>query len=479
MPDVTVPGVPVLATVRGVEIMHTGTWDISTGTWTFTADDLAQAVAALDCPAVRRPVLKLGHEGAVTDAEPALGSCANLATTDEGQTLVCDYVGMPAWLADTDAAGNSVLSSAYPDRSIEGEYEYRCQIGHTHPFVIHAVALLGTTRPGIGTLPSLVDVATLYGVAASIADTGPQYVTLTVRAAQEAAMPAPRPTAVAATVTSEDVRRAYYAEAPYSMWICEVQLDPALQLIVTNDEDGSYSRVAVAISGDTITFADAVPVEIQYVDKPAKPAASTARGPLRYATRAESRPDAPPRATPQPPASEPDPSAPTTEETAMALDEGVRQRLGLPADADEATILAALDTALTPSEPTEPPADPAPTPALPDGVVAVDAATLENLRTAAAQGVAARAQQLGEQRDGAIRDAVRAGKIPPARAQHWASAWDADPDGTRQTLASLAPGLVPVADTGTPGYTGGDSESSEEALYGSLFGEPATAGKGA
>ncbi len=185
----TVPATPALAQVASVELMHTGTWNLSTGPATFTPDDLRQAVAALDCPAVRRPVLKLGHDEPDPgedkqrwDGEPAVGWVSNLAVAESGCTLVGDYVGMPGWLGD-------IIASAYPDRSIEGWYDFRCQLNHVHPFVLTAVALLGVTPPGIGTLQSLQDVATLYGVAAA-ADAPPSQ-TFAVRISATSRRPRP------------------------------------------------------------------------------------------------------------------------------------------------------------------------------------------------------------------------------------------------------------------------------------------------
>ena len=164
MADVSVPSTPPLGNLRRVELIHTGEWPISTGRWRASREDLAAAVAALDCPAVRRPILKLGHShdeeplwaGNPTGA-PAVGWVDNMHLVNEGHTLVGDFVGMPGWLAN-------IAASAYPDRSVEGTYDYRCALGHTHPFVITAVALLGVTPPGVGTLKSLQDVARLYGV---------------------------------------------------------------------------------------------------------------------------------------------------------------------------------------------------------------------------------------------------------------------------------------------------------------------------
>lgn len=163
MPD----AVP-LTRIDGVELIRTGAWKVSTGDWNVGPDDLAAAVGALACPAVRNPILKLGHvdprfndpDGPTYDGQPALGWVDNLRIGDGGHTLLGDYAGVPGWLG-------TVMASAYPDRSVEGTYDYRCQVGHTHPFVLTAVALLGVTPPGVGTLQSLQDVAALYGVAAS------------------------------------------------------------------------------------------------------------------------------------------------------------------------------------------------------------------------------------------------------------------------------------------------------------------------
>lgn len=157
------PDTPALARRDGVELVRTGRWAISSGTWEPKPQDLIAAVAALNCPAVRRPIIKIGHSDPrfrPGDGEPALGWIDNLRLADGGHTLVGDYVGVPAWL-------DTVMASAYPDRSVEGEYRFQCQLGHRHPFVLTAVSLLGVTPPGVGTLKSLQDVQDLYGVAAT------------------------------------------------------------------------------------------------------------------------------------------------------------------------------------------------------------------------------------------------------------------------------------------------------------------------
>lgn len=460
MADVTVPTAPPLSRIPNVELIHTGTWPISTGVWTVTTEDIANAVAALDCPAVRRPILKLGHTDPRFDGEPAVGYVSNVAAAEGGHTMVGDYEGMPGWLGP-------VIASAYPDRSVEGEYDYRCQLGHTHPFVLTAVALLGVTPPGIGTLDSLQDVASLYGVTAT-AD--PSRSPFLVRASIPGGrMPNPNPPAVAAAVTAEDVRLAFYEDAPWSYWICEIQLNP-LQIIVCNDEDGEKSRIPVTLNGgdgsDGVDFGTPIPVVVRYEDVPNE---DTAEGGLDqlaasrvvYASRAESRSV---RAE-TPPAEPVDGTTPTPTQEVIVADapsttllDGLRDRLGVTdVEADEQTVLAALDEALGERASDPPPA----VPELPEGVTVIDTAALQELQVAAAAGQAARRQQLTEERDDAISAAVRDGRIPMARRDHWQTAWDKDAEGAKAALASLAPGLVPVTTTGLPG---GESASDDDQL---------------
>lgn len=515
MADIALVAPPPIANVANVELMHTGTWDLSTGPATFTVEDLASAVAALDCPAVRRPILKLGHTPNPLPGQPAIGFVANLATAEDGRTLVGDYVGLPGWLAVADDAGNSVLSSAYPDRSIEGQYDFRCQIGHTHPFVLTAVALLGAEQPGIGTLQSLQDLADLYGVAAAAepAD-GAIAVTIPIRASEEDRVPNPHAPQVAAGVSTEDVRRAFYASpmgAGWSTWIEEMQLDP-LQLIVMDDTSGTRSRVPVTIGdGDgeeAVAFGDAVKVVIRYDDAPA---AVAARAAIRYATRDESRPASPPT----PPARQPEAPAETgassrTPSAAQAMrrihaatqtpaagqpavaapQEGagmdpamLRESLGLAPDASDDEVRTAFASSLAPPTP-----DPAPageTAAVPAASAAAAAVTSDAVILDPAQYAALRAQAMrGDEAWRKMREAeceqildaaIKAGKFPPARRDHWKALWAADPDGTKATIDKLAANVIPVLASGFPGV--GD-EAEVDIVYAAMYGDKAGAGRG-
>jgi hypothetical protein len=171
-----------LARRPGVELVRTGRFQTLTGSWNPTPGDIKAAVEAMDCPAIRKPVIRIGHtdQRFVGDGEPALGWFENLRAADGGHTLVADQVTLP-WL-------HSVQAAAYPSRSVEGNYNHRCSEGHLHPFVIHTVALLGVTPPGVQTLKSLNDLPDLLGVAASgEVPEGAEHVQVTIMAAADPA----------------------------------------------------------------------------------------------------------------------------------------------------------------------------------------------------------------------------------------------------------------------------------------------------
>ncbi|MEJ9080763.1 phage protease [Gordonia malaquae] len=475
-PAVDVPAPPPLSHLPGVELMHTGTWDASSGRHTFTTDDLANAVAALECPAVRRPILKLGHTDPRFDGEPAAGWLANMATANDGHSLVADFVGMPGWLGP-------ILASAFPDRSIEGQWDYRCAIGHNHGFVLTGLALLGVAHPAIGTLASLQDVGRMYGVELSEAS-GPAF---TIDLKGPPAMS--KTTTVAATVSTEDVRRAYYDDAPWELWIEEISLEP-LQLIVVNDETGERLRVPVIVDpdgngADGVEFGTPVAVVVRYEDvTPAAPAAAadgeavaaSASQTVRYASRTESRPDRPVAAsTPAAAADGPSEGASVVEitnedlaalRTALGLDDtadlaaiiaavtdtmttfnemiaALRTALGLEETADFAAIIAAVEALVAAApEGTE-------VAAAAGSVVSIDREAFASLQRDAKLGRAAHERQESEAREKVVDDAIQLGKIPPSRRAHWLTLMSADPKGTADTLAGIPNETAfPIAERG-------------------------------
>lgn len=468
MADVTVPTAPALATIPGVELVQVGQWELSSGTAVITREDLAAAVGALDCPAIRNPILKLGHIDPRFDGEPAVGWVGNMLLTDDGNTIVGDYRGMPGWLAAADANGDRVITSAYPDRSIEATRDFVCQIGHTHQMVITAVALLGVAQPGIGTLDSLQDVATLYDLAASA---GGEPITITIKGA---AMPNPGPPAgpveVAAGVTTEDVRRAYYDRQGYTYWICEMQLEPELQLIVTDDR-GAYHRVPVTIDGDEATFADPVEVAVEYVDKKVAAGAPARPASIVWASRSESAPedapaDPPPaEGTTQTPVATPasGPIKNDLEDLDMEFSDeqlaALRAKLGLPEDAalDPAALVQGIEKLAASGGD----GSPGKTTKNAPGTVTVDQQVWDDMQTRISGLEQIRASQQRTDRERAVDDAIKAGKFAPSRRDHWLRVYEADPEGTAQLLAGLTPGQVPVDDFGMPGVGDGPDIDAE------------------
>ncbi|MFC9555569.1 phage protease [Rhodococcus sp. NPDC056960] len=438
MADVTVPDRPILVTIPNVELIKAGSWEISTGTWNPTSEDLYAAVAALESPAVRRPVLKLGHTDPRFDGEPTIGYVDNLRVEDNGTTLVGDYCGIPAWLGD-------VMASAYPDRSIEGRHSFTDQTGRVHPFVLEAVALLGVTAPGVGTLASLQDVAALYGVAAS--GGGKEEFTMPV---DSKGAPHASTLKVAASITVAEVQSSFYSgpAAENWWWIEDMFLDPT-EVVVIDDESGSLFRIPFTIEADEIAWGEPQEVKREYV------AASTSvRKPLAsWASKEESRPAAATTAT------ETSAAETTTEEGGSDVaftDEQVgelREALSLPEDADDQAVFDAVLEKLTAPEPEEKPADENVSAskvreyANSNGMLLVEASSFKETTQMAERGAQALARLEAKDREDVVSAAIRDGQIAPARKQHWIKQLEADP-GAAEVLASLDKGVVPVQEIG-------------------------------
>lgn len=147
----------------------------------------------------------------------------------------------------------------------------------------------------------------------------------------------------------------------------------------------------------------------------------------------------------------------------MATDitEGLRQRLGIPAGTqlDDDGLLAAVDEALAEN------AEPTTSASAPAGTVLIDEAALAELRSAAADGRAARNEQVAAARRSAVKAAVDDGRIPPARESHWLTQLETDP-GALGVLASLPKDTIPLE---ARGFTGGVDESTDDDKYARVF----------
>jgi hypothetical protein len=549
-------------TLTGVPIVETGIeYPTSTGLVTLTTEDLQSIVESQDDPAIVSPRLKLGHTDVRfngQDGEPAFGVASNLRLENSGNTVVCDYVGVPDWLA-------AVLPTAYPSRSIEGLWDVETVTGHKWQFVVTDVALLGVVWPGISTLDDLeislsdtgpegVTMAerTTVVMAESVSDTpwsnfkdsdysDAQYVKATVydrgkcndamknaTAKQRYSLPVREPSGklnrngvhaaagrvnqvtggcsealkaaattlvnmyknslkedppaalsslaatLSASTNAEDVRRSFYDDVAtqengqYWWWIRALLLDPN-ELIVDDDEGGLY-RIPFNMGDDEVTFSDPIPVKIQYVDQPAT-AASFAGAVIAsvYSDSKSSRPDTRSK-----------PSVTPSKVTANINLDKLRKRLGLPDNATEAEINSALEseeTSTTPAEDDSVPAESgteAPsgtsegegtpettaTAASRGDTVVVDRDTFTQMQSDATLGRQAYERQQNTDRDSYLTAAVQKGKFAPARVEHWRNAWNADPEGVKATIDSLAEGLIPVGQLGTAPNEEGDTSTT-------------------
>jgi len=171
--------------------------------------------------------------------------------------------------------------------------------------------------------------------------------------------------------------------------------------------------------------------------------------------------------TPNPPADpgqENTTTQPKEDLVSDSLMAGLRDRLGIPAEAEltEEGVLTALDEVLTAP----------PTNVLPDNVVPVDKAVYDELQAELAAGRAAIAEATTARRDGIMGAALTAGKIAAVSADLWRAQLDSNEDGTTALLAALPTNTVPV----TPiGYTGGIDEAPDDdvALYNKLYAKEA------
>lgn len=155
---------------------------------------------------------------------------------------------------------------------------------------------------------------------------------------------------------------------------------------------------------------------------------------------------------------------PTRKEGAglMNLDPAkIREGLGLAPDAPDDEVKAALVTAGLAATPAVP--APAPNPALVHaaGTMTIDVSAWAEQQDRIKRLEAQAAQQQRNERDKVIAEAVQDGKFAPARKDHWVRLWDADPEGTRQLLDSLAGNVVPVMAMGYAGDRDGEDIDQE------------------
>lgn len=421
---------PTVVVLKDIEIVSTGTWRASTGVHTITPEDLVAAVAASQDPGFVEPRGKPGHSDDCDacaqchcGSKPALGVFTNLRLTDDGHSIIADHV------IRSDIA--ATLASDYPSRSFEGYFDVTSpQTGKQYSLIVSAVALLGVDTPAITVLPDL----SFEDVCNAIAASGGRPFRTTNPGGS-------MPVRIAAQLNEEDIRRAFYAQLGdrLELWPRAQLRDPD-EYIVESWNGEEFYRVPYTISGDEVTFGEPVRQEFTDASAPSGVAAVGKRIAARFASRAESRP-----------------ATPDTEDQMTNV--AIAQKLGVPnpETATEADILAHIDAqsaagggdgeAGDGDEATEETVDAGElvtATGLPAGVVPVSEGRLRQLEEDAAQGVAARAQQVNAHRSNVIAAAKGEGKITPAEVEHFATLHEANPVATEALLAAMPAGKYPV-----------------------------------
>ncbi|WP_052956747.1 DUF6582 domain-containing protein [Mycolicibacter heraklionensis] len=410
-----------LKTVKDRELMRVGNYKLRSGDFSVTRETIAAAVAAHEAGILRKPTIRLGHGDPRFTGDPAVGFVDNLSTSEDGDVLYGDLAGVPEWLAD-------IMPSAYPSLSIEGQEDYTDAAGEQHDFVLTGLALLGATPPGIDTLKSVQDVAELYQVAAAREIGG---------------------TAVAFTVEASTFRDRTDAKEP---WGDVDYADPGYL-----DRDDQPAEPGHGVKRYPLNDRDHVKSAWSFINekKNQKPYTATQLDHIKSAIEKAAakfsiKIEAAAAVSQQ-------------EGAAMALPEKIAAALGIAADADEDAVTAAWDAHVAATE-AEAAQRVAAAAAPAAGVMQIEASVYDQLRSDAEAGRVARDQQIADEDTRTVEAAIAAGKIAPARKDHWLEALKADREGNKQVLAALAPGLIPVAEMGhsIPAPEGGEDNVAQQ-----------------
>jgi len=493
-----------LVRIPGVPIAAVGTWNASTGVWECTAEQLRDAVIAQHDPAFRTPILKLGHldprftDGEpFGDGEPAVGRLESLRLAPDGQTLLADLVGVPAWLGE-------VMATAYPSRSVEAIQDVETSDGARYALVVTGLALLGVHAPSI---ESLGDIATLFGQSTDV-----ETWTAASRVAASALPPMEDPDmptiqrrplgqVVLASASIDELTRAAeeWAETQpligRSCYVRDIYTDSIIMTVWVGD-DSRYYRCSWSEAGGVFTFGTPEPVRPAYVPvdegqgggtAPIGVAASTPVDMVRHYQQKWTGVASSGRGRDLSAAA----GSPTEEK--LSISSAIAEALGVAADADEETVLAAVESMRQPApQPTDPTTggtgeptvtDPATQPSQADverlvaaavdrRLAAAQAPILASLTSATAELAGLKAERVAAEKTAVIAGAVTAGKIRPADRPVWESQYDAAPDVVTAILAATAPGTaVPVSSVGHAEDGQAGSEAFSDADYAAIFGK--------
>lgn len=500
----TQPAQPLLTTIPNVEICEVGEeWELSTGPLTIEPEHIEKFLAGVENdPAVKSPRVRFGHTDEWPVAsEPSFGVWTNLRAENDGMTLVGDLAGVPEWFKDIAAA-------AWPNRSLDGYQDAVTHTGNEYPLLITAVSFLGVVLPGINTLEDLAAVWAAEPPEGTEVKAGtPVHAT---RGGGNVAKPA------AAAVGTSDLAKAFYEDFAegdrYWWWIRQTFLDPTM-LIVDDDEGGLWAVTYTITSTDEIEFGEPEQVVTQYVYKDSGAVAACAAQLLAgkapdavYENAVEARPQERNKEASKVGKTKAKKSAKAS--TATVDRDALLKRLGLPEDATEEDITAALAEEQAPDEepdeqPDEQPDDESadegdeenddegdddeeadPTSAA-TATRTVPKKELDDMQRRLAAHDKREQDREKKRRDGVVNAAVKEGRIARAHAKAWRTKLDVDTEGTEKLLTAsedkggLPKNLVPVneqgADEGAETVAAAHDDA-QEAYYATHFPELATAG---
>ena len=395
------------------------------------------------------------------------------------------------------------MSIAFPNRSMEGNFDVEMVTGKRYELVISAVSLLGVYWPGVQVLE---DLPLWYG--GDIPD-GVEFADA-IATQIESSLVAARGGKVAkikADADTASIRRRFYNEIAtgdrYWWWIRGERItdDGGLYLIVEDDDAGDLYKFNVSTTGDDVDFGEPVPVTVEYPEKTAAARAAVVAGMravdpklLVHASRADTG----------------GPDKSTQEGESIPMDDATRKKLAaslsLPEDATEEQINAKLQTqALAGTDPEsgkparevnpedEPPSDqsgerpsgtaPAGTPEQEQkvvedsqqgidegdpgqqpsgdaeaGIVRVDKKVWEETRAGAQAALRHEKERKSDSVNAKIDAALKAGKFKPANTQMYRDLLTANFEQGSAVIDSLQAGAVPLEERGTAG--GSDDGSS-------------------
>jgi hypothetical protein len=229
------------------------------------------------------------------------------------------------------------------------------------------------------------------------------------------------------------------------------------------------------VTGDgECEFGDGQPVKVEYVNA----RANSEKAVVAFASRTEAR------TLPTPPEAASAAQAEVDKEkegNMPTLKDGLAQKLGIAADADDEATLQAVDDLLARADSGDSAVTPPAAPTMEQvaarakeaGFVLVEAAQYETTVAQASQGAQAREQQLRESDERAVDFAISKGRIAPARRDHHLQALASDREGHTAVLNQIPDGVVPLASRGHSIEPSDDSVPDDLSWFDTAPTEPA------